>query len=374
MPLNLYRRHLKKCSHYSEGINFTGCGCPVWVDGPHPVTGKRVRRSVGTRDWARAKRLLDRWESDEKSMDAPEKKYPTVPAAIKAYLRDCGSRKLSAATIDGYGRSLEHFRKFTKIPDVSELSSDEIREFRDVRAKAKGNRGEFTSGRTIRKELEHLRAFCEFCVDQEWIPTNHARKVKAPKDESMPTLPFMPDEVKALLAAVDKIDNNYAVGIDRARIRARALLLLLLYSGLRIGDAVKLERSRIDREGRLLIRMEKTRKPLYVRLPDEALAALAKIPVESKYFFWSGKSKLSTAVGSARRTVACLAGITGINAHPHRFRDTFSVELLKNGESLETVQWLLGHTSIKTTENHYKPWVAAFQKRLDDATARLKFG
>jgi integrase len=62
------------------------------------------------------------------------------------------------------------------------------------------------------------------------------------------------------------------------------------------------------------------------------------------------------------------------NGHPHRFRDTFSVRLLEKGEQLRTVQLLLGHSSIKTTEKHYAPWVESFQATLDAATAKLDFG
>jgi integrase/recombinase XerD len=190
----------------------------------------------------------------------------------------------------------------------------------------------------------------------------------------MPTLPFSPSEVTALLTAVDQIDNNNPTFIDRARVRARALLLVLLYSGMRISDTVLLKRSRINAEGQLLLRMEKTKEPLYVRLPPVVLEALSALAVEGEYYFWSGTAKLSTGVGTARRTISCLARMTGINAHPHRFRDTFAVELLKSGADLRTVQKLLGHTSIKTTEKHYAPWVRDFQTMLDTATARLKFG
>jgi len=153
-------------------------------------------------------------------------------------------------------------------------------------------------------------------------------------------------------------------------------VLLLLYRGLTISDAVKLLRSAVHlTTGQLLIRVMKTKVPLYVRLPQVALDALKSLPVESVYFFWSGKSLLSTAVGSARRTIACVLKLAGVSdGHPHRFRDTFSVTLLQNGADLRTVQLLLGHTSIKTTEKHYAPFVASMQKILDDAVSTLNFG
>ena len=51
--------------------------------------------------------------------------------------------------------------------------------------------------------------------------------------------------------------------------------------------------------------------------------------------------------------------------HPHQLRDTAAVEWLKEGVPIEEVSRLLGHSSIKTTERHYNPWVQSRQERLD---------
>ena len=292
---------------------------------------------------------------------------------VAEFIKDCRVRKLAASTVVSYERALGHFAKLCNIP-ADEIDVAAITAWRNARSESAGRKNAFITAHTLRKEIEFVRVFCEYLVARGTLLINPARKVKAPRNDEPPTLPFTPDEVKALLAAVDKIDNHYDIGIERARLRARALVLLLLYSGMRISDAVRLKRSRVDTKGRLMIRMMKTGGALYVRLPKQALKALAAIPLESEYFLWTGKSKLSTAVGSARRTIDCLGRLAEIPAHPHRFRDTFSVELLKTGASLRTVQLLLGHTSIKTTEKHYAPWVQDFQNQLDEATAKLKFG
>lgn len=54
------------------------------------------------------------------------------------------------------------------------------------------------------------------------------------------------------------------------------------------------------------------------------------------------------------------------DAHSHRFRDTFTVSLLEKGVSIENVSVLLGHSSVRITERHYKPWVKTLKKKLED--------
>ena len=62
-----------------------------------------------------------------------------------------------------------------------------------------------------------------------------------------------------------------------------------------------------------------------------------------------------------------MCALAGIEGHPHRFRDSFSVRLLDLGNDLRTVELLLGHTSIKTTEKHYAPFVKARQEQLENS-------
>ena len=221
-----------------------------------------------------------------------------------------------------------------------------------------------------------MRSFFRFCIARKWISENPVSGLKAPKVDRVPTLPFTEAEVTAILKACEEIGNRETAHIDRARLRATALVLTLLYSGFRISDAVKLERSAVDMAtGRLLVRMMKTRTPLYVRLPKIALNALADVPIESPYFFWNGKSKLSSEIGVARVTIDRVLKRAGVlHGHPHRFRDTFSVILLQNGADLRTVQLLLGHASLRTTEKHYAPFVASMQRMLDQAVSTLSFG
>ena len=118
---------------------------------------------------------------------------------------------------------------------------------------------------------------------------------------------------------------------------------------------------------RLLLRMHKTGQPVYVKLPAFVVEALNSIPRASeRYWFWSGVGKVDNNMETWRRKLKRLFSLAGVkNAHPHRFRDTFSVELLLAGVPTEDVSVLLGHESVRITERNYAPWVKARQQRLD---------
>jgi integrase/recombinase XerD len=99
--------------------------------------------------------------------------------------------------------------------------------------------------------------------------------------------------------------------------------------------------------------------------------ALNAIP-DSTYYFWTGLSKPKSTVGDWQRSLKRLFVLAGVpDAHAHRFRDTFSVELLLAGVPIERVSILLGHQSVRITEKHYAPWVCARQEQLEATFAAL---
>lgn len=169
-----------------------------------------------------------------------------------------------------------------------------------------------------------------------------------------------PEEVRAVLAtmypdiATASITGPEAMG-DKLR-----------YTGMRIGDVVALERSRVQNR-KVFLFTQKTGIPVYLPLPDFVLEALDQVPeISRRYYFWRGDSKLAGAVGGWQRTLQHVFKTAGIyNGHAHRFRDTFAVELLLSGVPLERVSVLLGHSSVKITERHYAPWVRERQEQME---------
>jgi integrase/recombinase XerD len=156
-----------------------------------------------------------------------------------------------------------------------------------------------------------------------------------------------------------------SAGVKNAQ-RLRAFVLVLRYSGLRIGDAVQLSTDRVQ-GNRLFLYTQKTGVAVYCVLPDFVVKTLESSPRSSpQYFFWTGKSKIHSAVGKWQRRLQRLFEFAEVsNGHAHRFRDTFAVELLLSGVPLERVSVLLGHSSIRVTERHYAPWVRSRQEQLE---------
>jgi integrase/recombinase XerD len=109
---------------------------------------------------------------------------------------------------------------------------------------------------------------------------------------------------------------------------------------------------------------------VHLPLPTIVLVALDALPVlSSDYFFWSGNGLIKCSVADWQRSLRKLFSLAGIKeAHAHRFRDSFSVELLSRGVSIEIVPVLLGHSSIRIPEKHYAPWVKTRQDALEECS------
>ncbi len=171
--------------------------------------------------------------------------------------------------------------------------------------------------------------------------------------------------MKKILAGCDEflIKGIYGEG---NRKRLKAMILLLRHTGLRIRDAVTITWDRIQNE-RVFLYTQKTGTPVHVPVPPVVTAALAEVKtIHEEYVFWTGGGDPKSAVADWQRSFRRLLDIVGVKGHFHMLRDTAAVEWLLAGVPLETVSVLLGHTDVRTTLDHYRPWVRALQQKLED--------
>ncbi|MGH7782271.1 MAG: tyrosine-type recombinase/integrase [Candidatus Binatia bacterium] len=349
--LTIYRRHLAACKFRHLGRKHRNCQCPIWAAGV--LHGRNIKQSLDLHSWEAAQKLVREWEAH------PEGGAITVKRACGDYISDAEARNLSDSQMRKIRLILGELEKQYGNVSLRQLTVDDLRKIREAWKVAPI---------TMSKRLEMLRSFFRFCVDSGWLDRNPAKVVRLPVVTFEPTLPFTEEEMENILWACDMVRDKHPmmdVGIEK---RLKALVLLLRHSGLRITDAVILKKDRI-KDGKLFLYQTKTKQPVWVPLPQLVLDALAEIEEPgTHYYFWSGTSKIRHAPTRWQdrfKKVFVIAGIEG--GHAHRFRDTFAVALLEKGVDLKTVSMLLGHTSIKTTERHYAPWVRSRQLALEAA-------
>jgi integrase/recombinase XerD len=355
--LTLFRRHSADCQHAHKGRQWTRCNCPISVQGS--LGGRWIKESMNTRSWAAASAALHEWEAaGQIGGSKPPVEIVTVPEAVAKYLEDIEARHLAAETIRKRRELLKgKFLPFCQHKGYSlftQVNVDVLRTFR---------RTWTYSPLSAMKRLEYLRVFFRFCHESGWLEKNIALAVQAPKVPPRQTLPFDDEEITRILGAAESLGTKGRYGP-----KIRAMVLLLQHSGLRIQDAACLERARLT-DDKLFLYTQKTGTPVYCPLPSVVVDALNVVPPEhADYFFWDGRSQRESMVKSWDRVfgqVFAAADPPVTKGHPHRFRDTFAVNLLLKGVRLEQVSIILGHSSVKVTERYYAPWVKARQEQLE---------
>lgn len=368
VQLELFRRHTRSCPDHKRGRNWLKCSgkrpCPLYCDGT--VNGRRLRKSLG-RDLGRAEKRLAHMEHTGHTSGQDR----TLAQMVKLYLRECRANHLATRTVTRYERILNALVEFAgKDPDLGQSFLTTLSEFR--------LRQPWKAQTTMRQNLVALRTFGNWAVKHGWMNRNWASLVDLPSNPGGRTKPFSEEEVAVLLAACQKLNGGFHCDAEHSRKRARAFLLVLLYTGLRVSDAVQLSRDRIDAQGRLFMKILKTGEPIYLKLKPCVLQALEELPVAENlrpgYFFWPRESNLESACSRYRHTLKFIERHAGVpDVRPHRFRDTFAKAVLDMGHPISTLQLLLGHKEVSTTERYYRHFSRQQQNLMDAAIDSLDF-
>lgn len=267
-------------------------------------------------------------------------------APVESYLDFCRVEKgLAANSLESYRLDLERLTGTIRAPE--QASAEDLNGYVDSLYRAG------LSPRTIARHITTLRNFYTFLVREGRIELDPAEFLAAPKQWS--TLPkyLNREEVEKLLAAppADKPTG----------LRDRAMLELLYAAGLRVSELCGLERSAVDGEFAVLRVTGKGDKQRLVPFGEAARAAIERYLGEgrprllkgraSRYLFVTARgSKLSRqAFWKLLRLYGRQVGIFR-NLTPHVVRHSFATHLVEGGADLRSVQVMLGHADISTTQ------------------------
>jgi integrase len=222
--------------------------------------------------------------------------------------------------------------------------------------------------------VDEPRSVFKYAHSRKIIESNPTAELGKIVVKPKQVVPFTDDEMTAIeSAALARIEDAARSKEERERSKqAYALILLMRYSGLRIGDATMLRMDKLE-GNRLSLRTQKAHKDVSVLLPPRVVDALKNFVPESKtHYFWDGASTLKSLTNLYRdfylAPVFKAAKLTG-GPHPHQFRHTFATKLLSSGTSTENVAALLGNTP-KIVWKHYAAWVKERQEALDQAVVK----
>lgn len=260
-------------------------------------------------------------------------------------------RGASANTLEAYGRDVEEFLTYCGGMALKEISRDDVGDF----VQYLGRVGR--SPKTVARKLSAVREFFKFLYTEKDIKDNPAADVLTPKQEKPLPKFLSEDEIKRLIAAAKECSG------PKGR-QMTAMLELMYASGLRVSELVSLPENCINFDRRQVFVRGKGSKERVVPVAPAAIQAVFDYLEQRDYFIREGRrsiwlfpSKSSRSGHISRDTffkrlkeLAVKAGIYPSRVTPHVLRHSFATHLLNHNADLRSVQKMLGHESINTTE------------------------
>ena len=269
--------------------------------------------------------------------------------ALVAHDRDLSARNLAERTRRAYGVDLAQFVEWAQ---GRGLALAEVRH-RDVRRFGAGLSSGGAAAATVARKLAAVRGLFDFLVRTERVGQNPADLVSSPKREQKLPRVLSGEQVRSLLERIP--------ARSPLELRDRAMLELAYSCGLRCEEIVNLDQGSFDFETEQLRVLGKGSKERLLpvgepaqralrRYLDRGRHALAADPREAALFLSKSGRRLSNSDVTRRlglwvREAALAAGVS-----PHALRHSFATHLLEGGADLRTIQELLGHASISTTQ------------------------
>ncbi len=273
-------------------------------------------------------------------------------------------RNVSPNTLRSYQSDLEQLADFLGDRDIADVGHQDLREFL-------GSLVDRNRKRTsLARKLSAIRAFFRHLCREGVVRRDPARLLATPKREQRLPAVLTVDDAFRLLGAAD--------GSGVRRLRDRAVLETLYSTGIRAAELTAIDLADIDRRDRLVRIRGKGRRERIIPIGRKALDAIdawhaaRKTPQGSAVFTNPSGKRLTPR--SVQRIVETYRKALGLaqRASPHTFRHSFATHLLESGADLRSIQELLGHASLSTTQRYTHLNLDALMDAYDRAHPRAK--
>jgi integrase/recombinase XerC len=265
-------------------------------------------------------------------------------------------RRLAANSLEAYGRDVAQFLAFLtlhygnppRLRDVAALSTADIRAFMAAR------RAGGVESRTLARGVAGIRSLIRFLEKQGVMNGTAIRAIRPPKPKKTLPKALAPAAALAVVAAGNGLDEEPWV-----RARNAAIFALLYGAGLRLSEALGIKRGDAPRDANAALRVigkggKERVVPILPRIVEAIDDYLRQCP-------YAGKAEAPLFVGTrggplnpriVQRAMEGLRSALGLpdTATPHALRHSFATHLLSSGGDLRTIQELLGHASLSTTQ------------------------
>jgi integrase/recombinase XerC len=267
-----------------------------------------------------------------------------------------GVRRLSPKTLDAYSHDIAGLLGFLNIHLGEAVTLDGLQALRlaDLRAWLAGRRSDGVGARTVARAISAARSFFHYLERQCWIENPAALQLRGPKLPHLLPRPVSQAAAIALLDAVELAPSEPWIAA-----RNEAVLCLLYGAGLRISEALGLERSDAPLAATIVVKGKGGKERLIPILPViskavDAYAALCPHTAKKEgplFYGVRGKRLNARIVQLLMQRLRVGLGLPH-TATPHALRHSFATHLLASGGDLRTIQELLGHASLSTTQKY----------------------
>nr|WP_298927811.1 tyrosine recombinase XerC [uncultured Erythrobacter sp.] len=292
-----------------------------------------------------------------------------ILGAWHSFLTD--SKRRSPHTVRAYTSAAQRIavaRNLSTFQDVAAL------EAQDLRAHLASRRAEGLANTSAARELSALKAFIAFARQESGDPDPSAPRVRGPRLKKGLPRPVTPDEAVNIADLVDGTASDDWIGA-----RDRAVLLLMYGSGLRIAEALSLKGGDIPLGETLMVTGKGGKQRLVAILPitRDAVAEYANTcpyPLDTKGALFRGAKGGTLSQGMVQKAMAKARRALGLpdTATPHALRHSFATHLLSAGADLRSLQELLGHASLGSTQIYTKVDAASLLENYRSAHPRAK--